>query len=124
MAESVATPPTAEPAPQQAEKRRYTGNSVWRERPLLSWLRRRSVHRGIGTAFLVLLAALFGWLVFRPLFHPNTQIQFLSGADYRPLRAPPASFALEDADALLAPDGESALLASRATTRRCKCLGR
>jgi hypothetical protein len=112
MAESVATPPPAEPA----ASRRYTGNSVWRARPLFNWLRRRSVYRAAATFVLVGLAGLFGWLVFRPLFHPNAQLQFLSGADYHVLRAPPATFALEDADALrplakvlYSPGGDSGL---------------
>ncbi len=120
MAESVATPPTAEPTTESPAKpaavRRYTGNSVWRARPLFNWLRRRSVYRGVATLVLIGLAGLFGWLVFRPLFHPNAQLQFLSGADYHVLRAPPAAFALEDADALrplakvlYSPGGDSGL---------------
>jgi hypothetical protein len=39
-------------------------------------------------------------LVFPPLYHPNAQLVFLTGADYHPLRAPPAAYALEDFGAL------------------------
>ena len=83
-----------------AQAQRVNRNSVWRAKPLLAWLRGRTVYRIVTTGVLLGLVALFGWLVFRPLYHPNARAAFLSGADYHVLRAPPATFALEDADGL------------------------
>ncbi len=83
-----------------AQSQRVYRNSVWRAKPLFGFLRGRTVYRFVTTGLLLGLVALFGWLVFRPLYHPNARAAFLSGADYHVLRAPPAAFALEDADGL------------------------
>ena len=63
------------------------------------------------TLALLALIAAFGWLVFRPLYHPNAQMAFMSGTDYHALQAPPATFALEDYEAMKGRDGISPFLA-------------
>ncbi len=75
--------------------------SVWRPQQERSgWWRSRGLRRtGMTILFLAMLAGLF-WLVFPPLYHPFTQLVFLTGGDYRPLKAPPATFAMEDYGAL------------------------
>ncbi len=56
--------------------------------------------RGLAAVALVGLLGVFAWLVFRPLYYSNAQIVFLSAGGYHPLRAPPATFAIEQLDAL------------------------
>ena len=63
------------------------------------------------TLALLALIAAFGWLVFRPLYHPNAQMAFMSGTDYHALQAPPATFALEDYEAMKGRDGLTPFLA-------------
>ena len=76
-------------------------NSVWQSQAALPvFCGVRTIYRFVTTGLLLGLVALFGWLVFRPLYHPNARAAFMSGADYHVLRAPPATFALEDADGL------------------------
>ncbi len=77
-----------------------TQRSIWRPEHEGGWWRSRWLRRVAAVAiFLGVLAAL-AWLVFPPLYHPNAQLVFLSGGNYRPFRAPPTAYAIEDFDAL------------------------
>ena len=87
------------------------GRSTWRSAPLAAWIRTRRVRRVLVTLALLGLVAVFGWLVFRPFYHPNAQMAFLSGTDYHALQAPPASFAIEDFEAMKGRDGITPFLA-------------
>ena len=97
--------------PGTSRSRRALGRSTWRSQPLAAWVRSRRVRRGLTTLMLLGLVAAFGWLVFRPFFHPNAQIAFLSGTDYHALEAPPVPFALEDFEAMQGRHGLTPFLA-------------
>ncbi|MCU0877508.1 MAG: carboxypeptidase-like regulatory domain-containing protein [Pirellulaceae bacterium] len=69
--------------------------------------RARWVRRGIWTMLLVALCAWFGWLVWQPFWHPQTQLVLLTGdiVTVDPLPDPvPADYVVEDFRALLALD--------------------
>jgi hypothetical protein len=69
--------------------------------------RARWVWRGIWTSLLVALCALFGWLVWQPFWHPQTQLVLLTGdiVTVDPLPDPVAAdYVVEDFRALLALD--------------------
>jgi hypothetical protein len=69
--------------------------------------RARWVWRGIWTTLLVALCAWFGWLVWQPFWHPQTQLVLLTGdiVTVDPLPDPvPADYVVEDFRALLALD--------------------
>jgi hypothetical protein len=106
--QSLSVPAAAPPA---VRARNPLGRSTWRSPPFAAWVRTRWVKRGLMTLTLLGLVAAFGWLVFRPLYHPNAQMAFLSGTDYHPLQAPPAAFALEDFEAMKGRDGITPFLA-------------
>ncbi len=95
----------------QVRARTALGRSTWRSTPLFGWIRTRWLKRGAMTLALLGLVAAFGWLVFRPLYHTNAQMAFMSGTDYHALQAPPATFALEDYEAMKGRDGISPFLA-------------
>lgn len=97
--------------PPASRSRNPLGRSTWRSPPLAAWVRTRRVRRGLFALLFLGLVAAFAWLVFRPLFHPNAQLAFLSGTDYHALEAPPVPFALEDFEAMKGRDGVSPFLA-------------
>lgn len=97
--------------PPASRSRNPLGRSTWRSPPLAAWVRTRQVGRGLVTLLFLGLVAVFAWLVFRPLYHPNAQLAFMSGTDYHALEAPPAPFAFEDFEAMKGRNGVSPFLA-------------
>src|SRR5579871_161106 len=99
---SGATPNATERAPAAAPaKPTRASRSVWRPSAAgRGWWRSRPVRRGLVALLLLAMVGGLLYLVFSPLAHPNAQLVFMTGGDYRPLKAPPAAFALEDYDAL------------------------
>ena len=97
MATETKTNETAAEAPKPAR----VGRSVWRPgAESAGWYRSRRFKRVL---VLLLFLAMVAWLVvlvFPPLSHPNSQLVFLTGLDYHPLRAPPLAYAQEDSEAL------------------------
>ncbi len=97
--------------PPASRSRNPLGRSMWRSPPLAAWVRTRQVGRALITILFLAMVAVFAWLVFRPLYHTNAQLAFLSGTDYHALEAPPAPFALEDFEAMKGRNGVSPFLA-------------
>ena len=68
-------------------------------------LRRRIALRLAFASTLCLLAGLFGYLLFTPLFHPTTRLFFLTAGSYASLGEEPIPFFQEDALRFLSSDG-------------------
>ncbi len=66
----------------------------------LRWWQTHNFRRFLWLAGFLGLLGLFSWLVFAPTLHQQSHLVFLSGSDYRVLRAPPVAFALEDFNGL------------------------
>ncbi len=92
--------PSPEPSASTEGRPKRATRSIWRPEHGGSWWRSRWVRRIATTGLFAAIVAALVWLVFPPLYHPTAQMVFLTGGNYRPLRAPPAAFALDDFNAL------------------------